>query len=1285
MFTKTSTSTGGELVPAASCAQASAGGGFTRRSMLASLGIGSLGLLAGPSLLSLSGSSAAAQTPPSAPATATAVTAKPGKQGRRPKPRRIRDENGNLVQPGPYYVQASCDLSEEYFLTDDVLIGATDKVVPFLNTHNSTVEAVVLSHDSNGLPVLAHLRSDPAATSGWAFTTIDTPFGGITDLAVSSSSTHDAMLMAVAPKAANNLQPACQLSLLEDGTWTVASDGYVPVLAGPLGVGATAAGDLYWNGWQQAGVGGNDVYTFWKWDGTGANPGVGSGTVVMTLKFKGNTQTSPVAAHLHFDATTNGSPNGFAVVMLNDVNSPKNGYSLWTYPQTGAEFSQPAGALVATDLARLLWSYTAPASTSGKAAMLWQDTVGHIQYYDQGGALTEVGAGLSVGDGQVAVWELDDLYTFTILDDQQTANVVTQIGTPATGFTPSIPLSGGLERIYSLPTDPAQGTLFAVDVDETLSVLTKDPATGWTQTVVHQDGAKLQPVSSWNVTIKMLDTNGCAVANGQLQLDTDRPVGLWQASGSTILIPGAPVTMTADSGGKLTVSIPAAELDTAVLTAQALASGGKPSGNPFTITPDIDVHQFLAGAGSLTDKGKLTGSALTAAQNTSWDEDTHSRVTSGPLMPKLTSAGAEPVAQAINHVATLGLAPKVAGAVQSAQFDMTTTPPTFQTSPDPNGFSSLRGTLGASDWWDSAKNDADSVFHGLRHGVIVFKKMVSSWDSDAEQWVVNLTVDIGNGLDQLMTYVIKDVETAIHAISSFFQALGADLKNAWEWLKHFVLELIQDADVNAKMFQGWFDSLSTAGIQILNNLETRTDTFFQDQEAKVTAQITTWKDDVEETLFGSVASTPAPTNDTGGDDSSSAFTAVEDFFKFMGHSPATWLWNKIMSHIGPMSSDNLHIDMSVFQDSLKDLSDILTTASTTATDLGTTLTDAFKIFTSADGFKQSNVGDLFDDFNNLAHDVLVLLDEVADTVLDLIKDFLTALGDLLTSEFPLPVIGEILELAGVENTPSIARVMSLIVAYPATLLHNLWVGDGPMFDFDDDAQTRPGHGLLGRGAADKNGFGLDLAAGVVQFIWAGVDEIIDIVSIPGQSQVGDTCDKFLSVADFVLPMFMTILQWPTPWKATTTPVPCKNWDFSDANVWGEHNNFIPGIIATTIAPWFCQGLAFAWSCYTDTSVAAFFFSSYITPFLQTLTAGANNILGAWWQYANSNASKTDKANAILDWTIPNLSYIDCPLGIQEFIDMSEGATALAKIVIDTVANYGATAFCFQQAVAAKNG
>ncbi len=111
----------------------------------------------------------------------------------------------------------------------------------------------------------------------------------------------------------------------------------------------------------------------------------------------------------------------------------------------------------------------------------------------------------------------------------------------------------------------------------------------------------------------------------------------------------------------------------------------------------------------------------------------------------------------------------------------------------------------------------------------------------------------------------------------------------WEWLKHFVLGVIRDADINAKVLQSWFDSLSTAGVQILDNLEQRTDKFFQNQETNVAAQIQTWKGDVENMLFESVAPTPALAIFTSSNNSSLAFTAAKYFFKFMGQSPASWL------------------------------------------------------------------------------------------------------------------------------------------------------------------------------------------------------------------------------------------------------------------------------------------------------------------------------------------------------------------------------------------------------------
>ena len=1199
----------------------------------------------------------------------------------------------NLVsQPTPYSIQASCDLSEDYFLTNEVIIADGDRIMPFSVVDSFsgtvTVEALVLSSSGQ----LSHLYPDAAATSGWSYTGLKTPFDFVSDAAVVGGG-FGGQLMVTGPRSLPVLPgatvAAAWLTRVGPGDWAVGKTFTVPERIGPLSAGVSPEGP-YWYGWVPSQAGTMDQFSLSLYDAGH------SGTEMLTLGWSTQMGLAIENTVVLFDPgqVPDGTPTGFAVVLTSDK-------QISTYNQAGpASFSGQANVLP-TDAAALLWAYTTPGSTTGQPAILWQNENGIVGFQDENGALNFTGFtyGSPAGDGQVAAWKLNGAYTFTFLNDH-VAQVVSEI--PGTGsgisWTAPIPLAGGFEKIYSLPTDPAQGTLFAVDAAQALNVLTKDPVLGWTQAQVHQDGASLEPVTSWRVQISILDANQVGVGAGQIQLSTDRPAGFWQASGSTILTPAAPVTLAADSGGNVTVSIPAEELDTAVLTAQALDSTGKPTGAPLAITPNIDVQNFLAGQGSLTGKGTLTGAgsqpgqALLNAQNTSWDTETQAYVSSGPLLPKLTSAGAGAVAQAINHVASLGLGyqPSSGTDVQSVSFDLTPgVTPTFQSSTDPNAFSSLSGALGGVNWWDSAKNDAESAFHGLRHGVIAFKHMVSSWDKDAGHWVVNLIVDIGDGIDNLLTYVISDIKTAIHAISSFFQALGADLKHVWEWLKHFVLGVIRDADINAKVLQGWFDSLSTAGVQILDNLEQRTDTFFQGQETNVAAQIQTWKGDVENMLFGSVAPTPAPATGTGGDDSNLAFTAAEDFFKFMGHSPAGWLWHKIMSHVQPMSSDSLHVGPSLSQDMPTDLNNIIKAAVTTTTDLGNTLSDALKTFTTADGFKQANVGQLFDDFTNVTDDVLVLLDKVADTVLDLIKDFLTALDDLLTSEFELPVIGEILEYAGINDfTPSISRVISLIVAYPATLLHNLWAGEGPMFDFDDDSQTRSAPGLLGRGASDKNGFGLDLAAGVVQFIWAGVDAIIDVLALPGKSEsefqaAGDA----LNVIDFVLPAFMTILQWPTPWNATKTPPPCKNWDFSDATLWGEHNNFIPGIIITTIVPWWVQGAIFIWSKTTPDPelIEVDFFNDYATPFIQAAASGANIVLGAWWQYDNSHASKTDQANAILDWVIPNLSYFDSPLGIEALADSTEGATSLAKLVIDTVANYGATAFCFQQAVAAKQG
>src|ERR1700761_8906252 len=159
------------LVPSPSEESAATRSAFTRRSVAA------------PRLLG-GGARAGA-----APQPAQTVT-----PPRRARPKGVRDANGKLIQPGPYYLQASSELSEDFFLTSDVVIGVDDQVVPFVNPkNNNAVEAIVYAGG-----VLSHLRPNSSTTSGWVYETIDLQ-GVLNDVAyfAVAANTTDVYLLAI--------------------------------------------------------------------------------------------------------------------------------------------------------------------------------------------------------------------------------------------------------------------------------------------------------------------------------------------------------------------------------------------------------------------------------------------------------------------------------------------------------------------------------------------------------------------------------------------------------------------------------------------------------------------------------------------------------------------------------------------------------------------------------------------------------------------------------------------------------------------------------------------------------------------------------------------------------------------------------------------------------------------------------------------------------------------------------------------------------------------------------
>ena len=119
-------------------------------------------------------------------------------------------------------------------------------------------------------------------------------------------------------------------------------------------------------------------------------------------------------------------------------------------------------------------------------------------------------------------------------------------------------------------------------------------------------------------------------------MTADRPVGTWQASGSTLLGLGNPATFTADARGRVTFATPAVELDAPQLSVQIVSDdSGDDASSAVAVSPDADVHAFLAGAAPLNDLGTLTGGSLLAA----------TRADGNPLFPVLANVPADQQAQ----------------------------------------------------------------------------------------------------------------------------------------------------------------------------------------------------------------------------------------------------------------------------------------------------------------------------------------------------------------------------------------------------------------------------------------------------------------------------------------------------------------------------------------------------------------------------------------------------------------------------------------------------------------
>lgn len=1218
-----------ELVPAEDPAAAAESafrrpGAFGRRALLAGL----LGLGVGTYL-------------DTSPLTSwTAYAAKPTA-----KPKRAAADTPP-TQPGPYAITATSELSDDVFATDDVLIGVDDEVLPFFNPFSKTVEALVLSGGS-----LHHLHRDPTQATGWAYADFDLQqtLTSVTSVAVAADGANVYALLWGDPDPEDNWSESPYwLTWLDDATsWDEGfiaplDDDTYPPSPGPMKGGVSREGVPYFYSTAVAGT--TTSLVAWITTGDPSEPIVAQDLADL------DTTSSPVQDYLILYDTNASDTVGYALVLQADG-------TLSVYQQQGETFpAVPMTTAGAAGVTELMWAWTTPTSTTGLPGYAFQGnvpTVGEGAFFcDEQGNFTRVADAPEAGASTVAVWLQNDQYTVNLLDSNGVLQTIQQTAPGA--FADPLPIANGIPgsakpgliAVYGVPTDPTQATLFGVGADETLSVLSLD-AGGWTQTQVRQNDVVASAITAYRVTINVQDSNGMAVQYGQAQLTTDRPVGLWQDIGSTIAMPGTPVTLTGDLSGQIIVSVPAEEMDTAALTAQALDGNGQPSGSVLNVIGDYDVRNFLAGSAALNDLGTMDATTLTGATNSDGSK----------LLPGLDPSTAGSLVTGLGAAVTAGNgAPPAAGAIKAYKLERRGKKLTASTSRDATAYGStvVAGSLGSF---------FRSIGHALRHALAKVTSAVVRWADDLKQWVVDLATDVAD----LATYAINDMRDAFHVIGGWFTTLGADIVKAVNWLKREILGMLTGVGKNATTIGNLLGDGPDQLIGIVNGIEKQVDGWFATQEAAVTGWITELADAVEDATFGSSQPLSTPPSDTG------SASAMNDLGKTVGwmskvvnDCPGKWLYDKLMQHLPQDPGPNLNGD---FDAVLQDLTNAFTDSVDLAYDIANTIWTSLKDLNSRGALTEAKVSDWFSDINAAAVKALQLCDAIADTVLDFVKAVLNILDRYLKYQWSLtsisPILKLILDELGFDPTISLNRLVSLVAAFPLTLVRTL-TGLNPVFSPDSETAT----------ATSDSGDKFCYTTGAIaQFIWTVADvggdfELVAAKKDGPRGQQPGIIDYF----DIICPILETLLLIPgrddnLVWNGFPT----------DTNLPG----LLPGaIFSSVVTPLFkIAAKAKAAAPTPDPNVIQYYneapaspdpLSQYYGPIVSMLAAATNGVLGGMYSYKNSS-STGDDVEAILGTVFGNASNLASPLTTWWLNESTEDIPLVVKIVIDGVAGIGAGA------------
>ena len=266
---------------------------------------------------------------------------------------------------------------------------------------------------------------------------------------------------------------------------------------------------------------------------------------------------------------------------------------------------------------------------------------------------------------------------------------------------------------------------------------------------------------------------------------------------------------------------------------------------------------------------------------------------------------------------------------------------------------------------------------------------------------------------------------------------------------------------------------------------------------------------------------------------------------------------------------------------------------------------------------------------------------------------------MLAHEIELvPLLGELLELCGIDTSMTVGHLVSLILMYPATLYNDIHRKDTPVFP----APAVAGAPNAGAAASGDDWFlGLNLTAAFTQGLWGGSDFFADLYR-PDAKNV----PSILSWVDIIAPLVIGCLQWPgaTNVDGTTPPpftprIPENSKDCAMlAPIW----------LLGLLPPGF-GGAAKFFAEDPDPNAdpdASQGWEQYVWPTCTMISAIAATVLGSIYNFG-TDAGKLLKASTILG----NVSNTIAPFSTKALADATEDISVFVKLMIDLIGNLGA--------------